>query len=179
MNQPTALYLSALRQVDWQQPDHFSFPTQSAKKWLLEQGSLSRLLESYCQTLSVDLLHNKVIRKEKLNAQEIELLAREECLLRKVVLKGDGESWVLGRTLIPHSSMQGQEYDLAQQGEIPLGLTVFSANDVKRDALQVGVVEIDGLQLLARRSRLWMNHKPMLVAELFLPTAPIYAKESV
>ena len=75
--------------------------------------------------------------------------------------------------------MQGQEYDLARQGEIPLGLTVFSANDVKRDALQVGLVELDGKQLLARRSRLWMNHKPMLVAELFLPTAPIYAKESV
>ncbi|KJY81654.1 chorismate--pyruvate lyase [Vibrio galatheae] len=178
MNQPTALYLSALRQVDWQQPDHFSFPTQSAKTWLLEQGSLSRLLESYCQTLSVDLLHNKVVREDKLNAQEIELLTKEACLLRKVVLKGDGESWVLGRTLIPHSSMLGQKYDLAQQGEIPLGLTVFSANNVKRDALQVGIVEVDGQRLLARRSRLWMNHKPMLVAELFLPTAPIYAKES-
>jgi len=179
MNQPIALYLSALRQVDWQHPDHFSFFTQSAKKWLLEQGSLSRLLESYCDSLTVDLLHNKVVRAEKLNAQEQDLLTLEDCLLRKVVLKGDGESWVLGRTLIPQSSMHGQEYDLAQQGEIPLGLTVFSANDVKRDALQVGIVEVNGHRLLARRSRLWMNQKPMLVAELFLPTAPIYAKESI
>lgn len=179
MNQSTALYLSALRQVNWQHPDNFSFPTQSAKQWLLEQGSLSRLLESYCQSLSVDLLHNKIVKAEKLNEQEISLLANEECLLRKVVLKGDGQEWVLGRTLIPQSSMENQQYDLAQQGEIPLGLTVFSANDVKRDALQVGVVELDGTTLLARRSRLWMNQKPMLVAELFLPTAPIYTKESV
>lgn len=179
MNQSNALYLSALRQVNWQQPEQFSFPTQNAKKWLLEQGSLSRLLESYCQALSVDLLHNKIVREEKLNAEEIELLAREECLLRKVVLQGDGVPWVLGRTLIPSSSLLGQEYDLAQQGEIPLGLTVFSANNVKRDALQVGTVEMGGQVLVARRSRLWMNHKPMLVAELFLPTAPIYAKENV
>ena len=105
MNQFTSLYLSALRQVEWQDPDKFSFPTQNAKNWLLEQGSLSRLLEAHCQTLSVDLLHNKVVKAEKLNPQEIELLAQEECLLRKVVLKGDGNAWVLGRTLIPQSSM--------------------------------------------------------------------------
>ncbi|RTZ13799.1 chorismate lyase [Vibrio aquaticus] len=179
MNQLTALYLSALRQAKWQDPDNFSFPTQSAKKWLLEQGSLSRLLESYCQSLNVDLIHNKVVKAEKLNDQEIALLAKESCLLRKVVLKGDGEAWVLGRTLIPHSSLQDQQFDLTQQGEIPLGLTVFSANNVKRDALQVSLVEVNDQQLLARRSRLWMNHKPMLVAELFLPTAPIYQEESV
>ncbi|MCC4785334.1 chorismate lyase, partial [Vibrio lentus] len=50
---------------------------------------------------------------------------------------------------------------------------------VKRDALQVGWVIAGDERLLARRSRLWMNHKPMLVAELFLPTSPIYSKESV
>lgn len=178
MNQSTALYLSALRQVEWQDPKHFSFPTPRAKIWLLEQGSLSRLLESYCQALSVDLLHNKAIDGQQLNCQEVSLLTQEQCLLRKVVLKGDGQAWVLGRTLIPQSSMQGQDFDLSDQGEIPLGLTVFSASNVKRDALQVGAVDIDGQTLLARRSRLWMNHKPMLVAELFLPTAPIYTKEN-
>lgn len=179
MNQSTALYLSALRQVDWQDPDNFSFPNSNAKEWLLEQGSLSRLLASYCQSLSVDLLHNKVIKAERLNTEEITLLTDEECLLRKVVLKGDGQAWILGRTLIPQSSLSGQEYDLSQQGEIPLGLTVFSADNVKRDALQVGFVRVGEEVLLARRSRLWMNHKPMLVAELFLPQAPIYQQEIV
>ncbi|MCG9685082.1 chorismate lyase [Vibrio sp. Isolate23] len=179
MNQSTSLYLSALRQVEWQDPDKFSFPTQSAENWLLEQGSLSRLLESHCQTLSVDLLHNKVVKAEKLTSQEIQLLAKEECLLRKVVLKGDKQPWVLGRTLIPQSSMDGQQYDLTRQGEIPLGLTVFNAENVQRDALQVGWAKTPDGEFLARRSRLWMNHKPMLVAELFLPTAPMYSKESV
>ncbi|CAM3138596.1 MULTISPECIES: chorismate lyase [Vibrio] len=177
MNQSTSLYLSALRQVEWQEPDKFSFPTQNAKNWLLEQGSLSRLLESHCQTLNVDLLHNKVVKAEKLDSQEIVLLTKEECLLRKVVLKGDQQPWVLGRTLIPQSSMNGQQYDLTRQGEIPLGLTVFNAENVKRDALQVGWAKTSDGQFLARRSRLWMNHKPMLVAELFLPAAPIYSKE--
>ena len=40
----------------------------------------------------------------------------------------------------------------------------------------VGWAETPDGKMLARRSRLWMNHKPMLVAELFLPTAPMYTK---
>ena len=179
MNQLIAFYLTTLRQVDWQHPDDFYLPTPDAKKCLLEQGSLSRLLTSYCHTLSVDLLHNELISEDKLNRQEIALLTQEACLLRKVILKGDGEPWVLGRTLIPCSSMQDQPYNLAQQGDTPLGVTVFNAANVKRDALQLGSIEVNGQQLMARRSRLWMNHKPMLVSELFLPSAPIYAKETV
>lgn len=178
INSSIAHYLSALRQVEWQNPDSFSFPNPLTTEWLLEQGSLSRLLESYCQSLSVDLLHNKIVAAERLDSQEISLLSRQECLLRKVVLKGDGQPWVIGRTLIPQSSLEGQGFDLSQQGEIPLGLTVFSAENVKRDSLQVGLAHTEDGVFLARRSRLWMNHKPMLVAELFLPTAPIYSRES-
>lgn len=179
MNQMIALYLSSLRQVKWQQPEKFSFPSQIARDWLQEQGSLSRLLETYCQQLNVDLFHNDIVSSQQLDQQERALLADEQCLLRKVVLNGDGEPWVLGRTLIPQSSLVGQPHDLARQGEIPLGLTVFSSNSVKRDALQVGWAETPSGLCLVRRSRLWMNHKPMLVAELFLPNAPIYTKERV
>ncbi len=178
MNQSTSLYLSALRQVDWKQPENFAFPSLSTKQWLLEQGSLSVLLEAHCRDLKVDLVHNKIVKSERLNEQEIALLSHESCLLRKVVLSGDGVPWVLGRTLIPQSSMQDQKHDLTQQGEIPLGFTVFSADKVERDALQVGWVELEQERLLARRSRLWMNHKPMLVAELFLPQSPIYIKDN-
>ncbi|WP_428773633.1 chorismate lyase [Vibrio sp.] len=179
MNQLTSTYLTALRQVIWQRPEEFDFPSEKARLWLLEPGSLSRLLERHCQTLSVDLLHNGEIPAAQLDQQEIELLSAESCLLRKVVLSGDLHAWVLGRTLIPRSSLLDQPYDLAQQGEIPLGLTVFSAENVTRDAMQVGWIDCEQGRLLARRSRLWMNHKPMLVAELFLPHAPIYAKEKV
>jgi chorismate--pyruvate lyase len=177
MNLSTSLYLSALLQVNWQDPSCFDFPSEQSQHWLLEAGSLSRLLDLHCQELSVDLLHNQIVKTERLNQQEIALLSPEQCLLRKVVLKGDGIPWVLGRTLIPNSSLEKQEHDLKEQGEIPLGLTVFSTNDVKRDALQVGWAETEVGPLLARRSRLWMNNKPMLVAELFLPASPVYLQE--
>ncbi|MGF1743222.1 chorismate lyase [Vibrio profundum] len=174
MNQSTSLYLSALRKVNWQSTDSFCFPSPLAKLWLLENGSMSQLLKLHCQQLTVDLLHNRPVKAEKLNSQEVDLLSDEPCLLRKVVLCGDSEPWVLGRTLIPASSLTDQDHDLEQQGDIPLGITVFSTDNVRRDALQVGWAKTEDGDFLARRSRLWMNNKPMLVAELFLPASPVY-----
>ncbi len=63
---------------------------------------------------------------------------------------------VLGRTLIPRVTLEDQHSDLSQQGNVPLGLTVFSAENVERDALQVGWVIAGDERLLARRS-LWMT----------------------
>ncbi|AOW81315.1 chorismate lyase [Vibrio mimicus] len=179
MNQLTSLYLAALNQVVWQQPDDIEFPDPLAQRWLLEQGSLSRLMATHCGQLTVDLLSNQMMPADSLSHDELQLLHPEEYLLRQVIIHGDQQPWVFGHTLIPLSSMLQQQYDLMQQGQIPLGLTVFSADNVKRDALQVGWVETELGRLLARRSRLWMNHKPMLVTELFLATSPIYSKERV
>lgn len=172
-------YLSALRQVNWQMPQTFIYPSRMAKSWLLEQGSLSHLMGQYCQKLQVSFYDNQWSEATALEEDEISLLAKERCLLRQVILSGDSLPWVLGRTLIPQTSLQEQPMDLTQQGNIPLGLTVFSSENVDRDALQVGWATTPQGALLARRSRLWMNHKPMLVAELFLPDCPVYAKESV
>ncbi len=179
MNQSISLYLTALGQVNWLAPEEFNFPNSNAKSWLLEQESLSHRLSAYCQSLTVDLQYNHWVDASSLTESESNLLNLEKCLLRKVILQGDGHSWVVGRTLIPQSSIDGQPHDLQQQGEVPLGVTVFSAEKVKRDALQVGWVETSDGRLLARRSRLWMNDKPMLVAELFLSNSPVYLREQV
>lgn len=177
MTEQILLYLTALKHVDWKEIPSLELTDEVALQWLTEQGSLSRRLAACCQSLTVELLDNRSVEGETLSLQESRLLSGEDCLEREVVLKGDNRQWLIGRTLIPHSSLQGQPYDLSQQGEIPLGMTVFSAEQVSRDQLQAGWVETPHGRLLARRSRLWMNHKPMLVAELFLPDAPVYRKE--
>ena len=103
-------------------------------------------------------------------------------LLKGVIATGEQQNWVVGRTLIPMTSLGAQPFDLTAQGEVPLGLTLFSSDEVKRDSLQVAWVPVAGKQaerkkLLARRSRLWVNKHPILVAELFLPDSPVYIKE--
>ncbi len=179
MNQPTSRYFASLLGVEWQEPERFDFPDEFAKHWLEEQGSLSRRLKQHCQALTVELLQNHIVTANTLKSDESQLLSAQDCLLREVVLRGDDSPWVIGRTLIPRTTLVDQPYDLAEQGNIPLGLTVFSADNVERDALQIGWVNLPQGRFLARRSRLWMNHKPMLVAELFLSHSPIYAKERV
>ena len=66
-----------------------------------------------------------------------------------------------------------------QKSSKPLGLTVFQAQEVKRNGLHLGMLATDLGHLAARCSRLWMNDKPMLVTELFLPLSPIYRINSV
>lgn len=173
------MYLSALHNVTWVDPSEFTFANEQQKQWLLAQDSLSRRLESCCQSLTVSLLENETVAASTLNTQELSLVGSTDCLRRQVILHGDDSPWVFGRTLIPTSSLIDQKYDLARQGNIPLGLTVFSVKNTRRDALQVGSIETAVGRLLARRSRLWMNEKPMLVAELFLPLSPVYTVESI
>ncbi|CAM3154316.1 chorismate lyase [Vibrio rarus] len=163
--------------MNWQSPSDFHFPDTNAKHWLLEKESLSQRLSLSCSELSVELFTSSKVQPDRLSDTEAQILSREACLLREVILRGDRLDWVYGRTLIPESSLQSHAHDFENQGELPLGITVFSSQGAYRDALQVGAITVDGQVLLARRSRLWMNETPMLVAELFLPQSPVYSKE--
>ncbi|MGL6262055.1 chorismate lyase [Vibrio sp. WXL103] len=178
MERSVTEYLAALREADWQSPEVFTFPTPLSRAWLTEQGSLSARLERHCRELSLELLQNELTSLEQLLPSEQEYLPSEDYWLRKVILKGDGQPWVLGRTLIPQSSQSSGSYDLANQGSTPLGFTVFRHDTVRRDKLQLAQVDLADQRLFARRSRLWVADKPILVAELFLPSAPIYAQGS-
>ncbi|NLS13629.1 chorismate lyase [Vibrio sp. SM6] len=173
MTQAISRYLTSLDDVEWQNANDFDFPNLEVSQWLCEQGSLSKRLAQQCQHLSVVVLAQQHVSAQTLSKDETLAIGAHSCLLREVILQGDGQPWVIGRTLIPEPTWQHQSVDLRSQGDIPLGLTVFAAEAVKRDRLEIGCVEHQGERLFVRRSRLWMNHKPMLVTELFLPQAPI------
>lgn len=174
MTSPIRILEKALQRVDWHSPEHFIFPNEHVKHWLLEADSLSHRLAQCCIKLSVEVFNNKRMPASELSLDEKQLLENEESLLREVILRGDRHDWVYGRTLIPQSSLYAQTHDLENQGEQPLGITVFNSAGSYRDALQVGTTVINGKPLFARRSRLWMNNKPMLVAEIFLAASPVY-----
>lgn len=179
MTELISSYITALKNVHWQDIDKFELSSSVSLHWLLEKGSLSRRFAEKCENLRVELLFNEIITPTQVTTEEKQLLSDTHCLLREVVLLGDDKEWIVGRTLIPEASLKEQPHNLVQQGSIPLGLTVFSVEDVSRDALQLGWVELPNQRLIARRSRLWMNKKPMLVAELFLPDSPVYVAETV
>lgn len=188
MNSDFLLYFNALYEVNWFNPMTFRYPSENAKNWLFEQGSLSERFKRHCQTFSAQVVTNEYLNPADILPLDLSPFRRltadskpadmNNCLLREVVLIADGVPWVVGRTLIPNSLLKPC-YDFYSQGTVPLGETVFQADNVKRDGLEVGQVELNGHQFLARRTRLWLNDKPMLVAELFLLDSPVYDMSAV
>lgn len=178
MSQFKQLYKPLLTSARWLAPADANIEGTEFGHWLLEPDSLSRRFERHCEQFTVSLVEQAPIDREQLTPDERALVGDTACLVRKVVLKGDGVPWVFARTLIPESTLTGQEQDLAQLGEMPLGFRVFTDQSARRDALEVANVGTEAEPIWARRSRLWINDKPLLVAELFLQEAPIY-KETV
>ncbi len=171
------LYKPLLDNAQWETPFSLAIEGTAFGHWLLEPDSLSRRLQRHCDEFTVSLIEQKKIDSTMLSADERELIGDVDCLLRKVILMGDGQPWVFARTLIPLSTLTGQESDLEQLGEMPLGFRVFTDSSARRDALEVANTGTQAQPLWARRSRLWINNKPLLVAELFLEQAPVYSKE--
>ncbi len=171
MSEFKRLYKPLLEQVVWSSPAVLEQRSCPVSNWLLDMTSLSRRFQQHCAKLTVDLVEQVNVDVDSLSPEEQALLGTSGCLVRKVVLKGDGVPWLLGRTLIPFSTLTGEEKDLAQLGDMPLGLRVFQDAQARRDAVVVSQV---GDGLWARRSRLWLNEKPMLVSEVFLADAPLY-----
>lgn len=169
--------LAALLAPNWQPLDNLAWPSRQQAQWIADELSMTSKLKRYCQHFAVELLSLQQQDKTKLKPDERQLLGDENCLVREVLLHGDGVPWVYARTLIPAASLIDDGAALASLGTAPLGEVVFASKKHGRDALVAALVEVQNQGLFARRSRLWLNDHPMLVAEIFLPNSPVYHKE--
>lgn len=172
------LHFDALSQADWFEPSLQLAENAYITSWLLEQKSMTQRLKMHCCSLRVDLINQYVLPNDDLTPQERQLLGNSRSLAREVILLGDDVPWLFARSILPYSTLTGDEQDMAQLGTTPLGQRVFSAKKNRRDEINVANVTVNKSELFARRSRLWINDKPLLVSELFLPDAPIYQQES-
>ncbi|KLV07396.1 chorismate--pyruvate lyase [Photobacterium aquae] len=174
MSKFNQLYNPLLESAHWQAAQSMQLEGNEFGHWLLELDSLSRRFERHCEHFTVSLVEQGMLEHSCLVPNERALIGDVDCLQRKVVLLGDGVPWVYARTLIPMTTLTGQERDLAELGEMPLGFRVFTDRSARRDALEIARIAGGETGLWARRSRLWLNGKPLLVAEVFLQDAPMY-----
>jgi len=84
---------------------------------------------------------------------------------RQVMLRGDGQAWVMAHSLVPQGSLRGALRCLPGLGEQPLGAYLFRHKGLQRGELEIAPV--DGGW--ARRSIFVLQGQPLMVAELFLP----------
>ncbi|WP_455426105.1 chorismate lyase [Dryocola sp. LX212] len=141
--------------------------------WLLLEDSMTKRFEQHCAKVTVEIIREAfVIADEQLPEAGL-LPPAQRYWLREIVLCGDGVPWLVGRTVVPESTLAGPELALQRLGNTPLGRYLFSASTLTRDFIQIG----RSAELWGRRSRLRLSDKPLLLTELFLPASPLYEEE--
>ena len=152
--------------------------------WLLDSTSLTRRLQETCQgKFRVIPLSQRWQRPMLNEAQALGVLPHELSFVREVHLLCDDRPWVFARTVIPVRTLTGPRRRLARLGKKPLGAMLFADPSMRRSGIEIAAIKPGQpiylratacLQeppavIWGRRSAFFLNHKPLLVSEIFLP----------
>lgn len=160
--------LALLRTIEWYN-DTPRLP-ECIESWLKETGSMTQRLECHCEQLTVVPFYDDFIAADLLGEEREALPESERYWLREVIMYGDGQSWLVGRTVIPPSALEASSSALMSIGDKPLGHYLFQQEPLARDYIHIGRSQ----DVWARRSRLRLFDQPLLITELFLPASPAY-----
>ncbi|WP_208541502.1 MULTISPECIES: chorismate lyase [Bartonella] len=164
---------SILPPLKWLSDQDLSVPI-TIKDWLMEPGSMTRRLERYCTQIHIEPQRECFITYDELEEEAEHLPDTSRYWLREIVLMGDNQPWLLGRTVIPQETLDDHN-QLTNLGNVPLGRYLFNSKELTRDYIHIGQKDA----LWARRSRLRLADKPLLLTELFLIASPIYKTDLI
>jgi chorismate lyase len=161
----------------WQTSDQLSVrPERTVSDVLFDRGSLSRrLFELADGEFAVTPLREQHSLLHDDECLALELPSGSHGWVREVYLTGFGKPWVYARTVVPESTLQRDELDIASLGERPLGAVLFGADNFYRGAVEVcrywqfdhPVHLIEPLWM--RRSNFTRGPLTLCVSEMFLP----------
>lgn len=152
--------------------------------WLLDSTSLtSRLQRSCAGRFGVEPVYQAWQRPMLNEAHALGVRPHERCFVREVRLLCDGQPWVFARTVIPVRTLTGARRRLSRLGRKPLGAVLFADPTMRRSGIEVARLSpgqplferaTAGLAqrpraIWGRRSAFFLNHRPLLVSEIFLP----------
>lgn len=152
--------------------------------WLFDKGSLTARLVARCGgRFHVRVVSQTWQRPLRNEAQRLGIKPHRLALIRQVYLYCDDIPWVFARTVIPHKTLTGKQKFLAHLGSRPLGAVLFADPHMRRDEIEVTCLRTgermyrDAVAMLpqppdcvwGRRSVFYLNNKPLLVNEIFLP----------
>lgn len=153
--------------------------------WLLDTASLTHRLQQACPGgFRVNLLQQGWGRPRHDEIEALGMRASERAIVRQVQLLCHDTPWVYARTIIPVTTLSGRQRQLGHLGIKPLGAVLFADPSMRRGPVQVARIT-DGMKLYTdacqglrgkpaeiwgRRSVFRVDNKPLLVAEIFLPT---------
>lgn len=157
----------------------FYLPTEW-RSWVLDRGSLTqRLIQASNGEFSVRVIRQQWLQPKRDEALLLGCPVTTHALIREVELLCHGKVWVVARSVIPVTTLQGEERQLKVLGNRSLGSFLFKSRAMKRGPLQITQASPESLAmetgervdgaLWGRRSLFFLHKKPLLVSELFLP----------
>lgn len=179
--------LNIVSSTHWQKNSHPQSCSKQILSWLLDETSLTKKLEQQCGKFTVEV-------KQQLNTNANESVLSqlfpqsEQILVREVLLHCDGVANIFAQTEIPYQTLADKQKKLANIGSESLGKFLFQDKTLQRGKIEIAEFPIgsslhelcDALQqpcdhsLWARRSLFYIENKPLLVSEVFLPASGIY-----
>lgn len=151
--------------------------SQQQKQWLLGTGSLTqKLLEASQGDFSLRILRQGLATPRVDEAKALKLPARQQALIREIVMSGAGQDWVFARSVLPLSTLTGRLRQLKTLDNRPLGALLFKDPTMQRSAIEISRLEPHNFSYpssaacWSRRSVFRLDQKPLLVAEVFLPS---------
>ncbi|SDW01602.1 chorismate lyase [Marinobacter mobilis] len=145
----------------------------ASRYWLQLEGSLTKALQLCCQhSFHVEVVREGFLRPTREEALTLNIPQRQLAWIREVRLCGDGEPWVLARTIIPRTTLDGKGRRLRHLGRMPLGAYLFSHRQWRRGPFETGLCQARNASQpdVARRSCFNSPEGSLLVGEYFLPT---------
>lgn len=167
----------------WQPMQHIvrhQRPSLAMQNWLGDSGSLTaRLIAQSKGQFKVQVVR-QIIGRPRLNERRaLGMKQPALALIREVILCGQHQPWVFARSILPLASLTGSLRHLRKQNNRPLGAFLFSQPKLLRSAIAVTRISRDHAYvpnalinndlLWGRRSVFYLQQKPLLVSEVFLP----------
>jgi len=141
--------------------------------WLIDSNSLTRRIIKFCcqhdSQFSVQVLKEGKALPSVDEALKLKMTTRQWAYIREVLLLCGDEPVVYAKTIIPLSTLTGKQRQLAFLGNKPLGAFLFAQANLHRDPIEISQLSHDNKKLWARRSAFYLENKPLLVYEIFLP----------
>ena len=155
--------------------------------WLLDRGSLTqRLIKASNGAFRVRKLHQSWQYPTPSEAACLGLKPRQLAMVREVELLCHNQPWVYARSVFPQATLTGRLRCLKKLDTRPLGALLFSEPSMRRTHFEVAALNNADLANYftsssdrfswGRRSLFFIDEKPLLVAEIFLPALEQHAR---
>ena len=171
----------------WQEAQSIQHCSPKVRSWLLDESSLTKKLEQQCTTFHVEV-RQQVTTCAEATPLSHHFITDQQVFVREVFLHCDQEPHVFAQTEIPSHTLTENQQTLAHLGSDSLGRLLFQHQSLIRGTIEIAEFQPGSLihqlcqkmgqycdhSLWARRSLFYIENKPLLVSEVFLPASEMY-----